>query len=152
MYYNPNTNQSISSQELKNLLNISFPEGREQIQEWLLVHDELSEQEGKIAIKDSIVLKDGKAIQTYQYEDVPISENSETSIQNIVQHEIERYRNEQKHYRDEMESEEVQSSNAEASSPSIVDGAIMELAAMIANLQVYCTTAIEEMKKTSKDS
>ena len=36
---------------MKNLLNVSFPEGREQVGEWLFVHDERPEpKEGKVAV------------------------------------------------------------------------------------------------------
>jgi hypothetical protein len=129
MYYNPKTKQAILDQELKALLNVSFPEGREQIQDWLLVRDNPPLMEGKISIKSSIEMQDGIPVQTYVFEDASAEdlEPSSTS-QDATQDRL-------KEITDQF---------------ALVDGAIMDLAAMISNLQVYCTNAVEEMKKASK--
>lgn len=130
MYYNQNTNQMLSYQELKNFLNISFPEGREQINEWLLVRDSPPQaEEGKIPVKSSIEMQDGIPVQTYIFEDAPAedldpSPTSQDSMQDKLKEITDQF--------------------------ALVDGAIMDLAAMISNLQVYCTNAVEEMKKASK--
>ena len=128
MYYNPNTSKSLSFEDLKAFLNVSFPEGREQIQEWLLVHDNPPAEEGKIPVKSAIEMQDGIPIQTYILEEASREEPKEEIDKNILRF------------------------NQISSKLGLVENAIIELAAMFANLQVYCTTGIEEMKKASKDS
>lgn len=67
-YYNPETGQAMAKQMLQNYLNASFPEGTPEILGWHLVDEEAkrpSLSEGQKAVKDGIVLENGKYCQTY---------------------------------------------------------------------------------------
>lgn len=122
MYYNPQTQEMLSDQELKNLLNCSFPKDTESVEGWLYIHEARPEsEEGYAPVKDSIQIEDGKAYQTYRMEKVPEAEESasdsvETSSEDLVQR------------------------------VSILEGCIKDLAAMMSNLQIYCTNAVNEVK------
>lgn len=68
MYYNPSTKEVLSAQELKTLLNASFPETTEEVQGWFLI-DKTSQypslEPDQYAIEDSIKKVKGKYVQTY---------------------------------------------------------------------------------------
>lgn len=68
MYYNPSTKEVLSSQELKNRLNASFPETTEEVQGWFLI-DKTSKypslEPDQYAVEDSIKKIKGKYVQTY---------------------------------------------------------------------------------------
>ena len=137
MYYNPSTKETLSEQDLKNLLNVSFPEGREQVGEWLFVHDSRPEpKEGKIAVKSTVKVKDGKAVQTYRQKSIPEAV-SQTSVEERI-----------KEVEDAVSA--IKQSASEDSDiikkVSVIEGAIVDLAAMIANLQTYCINSINEIK------
>lgn len=130
MYYNPDIKQTLSDQDLKNLLNVSFPEGREQVQEWLLVHDNVPDpEEGKISVKTGIKMQDGISMQTYIREDVSIDEegfedNSSEELFSRLEQITERF--------------------------AIIDGAIKDLAEMISNLHAFCSNAVQRMEEKLK--
>ncbi len=137
MYYNPSTKETLSEQDLKNLLNVSFPEGREQVGEWLFVHDSHPEpKEGKVAVKSTIKIKDGKAVQTYRQKSIPESV-SQASVEERI-----------KEVEDAVSA--LKQSAPEDSNiiqkVSVIEGAIVDLAAMIASLQTYCINSINELK------
>ena len=137
MYYNPSTKEILSEQDLKNLLNVSFPEGREQVGEWLFVHDERPEpKEGKVAVKSTVKIKDGKAVQTYRQKSLP-----EAVQQASVEERI-------KEVEDAVSAlrQEAPESSDLAQKVSIAEGAIADLAAMMASLQTYCISSINELK------
>ena len=137
MYYNPSTKETLSEQDLKNLLNVSFPEGREQVGEWLFVHDSRPEpKEGKVAVKSTIKIKDGKAVQTYRQQVLKESVQ-EPSIEERI-----------KEVEDAVSAlkQSAPEDSDLAQKVSIIEGAIVDLAAMIANLQTYCISSINELK------
>ena len=69
MYYNPQSNEIIEDNELKCLLNASFPENEEQVMDWYLIHDDVPKiNPNETAIPDKIALKNGKYVQTYRIE------------------------------------------------------------------------------------
>ena len=141
MYYNPNTSQSLSYEELKVLLNISFPDGREQIQEWLLVRDNPPAEEGKIPVKSVIEMQGGIPVQTYILEDAsseePKEEVEESALVELAS----------KLDQVSVQSDDLASRLDQISSQfSLVEGAIMDLAAMVSNLHVFCSNAVNEMK------
>lgn len=125
MYYNPQTQEMLSDQELKNLLNVSFPKNAESIEGWLYIHESVPEvEDGFSPVKDSIEVIDGQAIQTYKMEKLPSEESSkELTFEEVVQ------------LRQKI---------------SMLEGCIAELAAMMSNLQVYCTNAVEKVKEAGK--
>ncbi len=70
MYYNPYTQEMLSDQELKNLLNVSFPKTTESIEGWLYIHESIPEpEEGKTPVKDSIQDIDVHAVESYNMVD-----------------------------------------------------------------------------------
>ena len=137
MYYNPSTKETLSEQDLKNLLNVSFPEGREQVGEWLFVHDNRPEpKEGKVAVKSTIKVKDGKAVQTYRQKSIPES---------VPQASVEERIKEVEDAVSAIKQTASEDSNI-IQKISVIEGAIVDLAAMIANLQTYCINSINEIK------
>lgn len=155
MYYNPQTQEMLSDQELKNLLNISFPKTTESIEGWLYIHEALPEPEtGKMPVKDSIEVKDGQAIQTYKMEDVPSEEEEESASENLdsIPDRIASLEMKFDSIKGAFYSKESRQIPSEDISKKIkmLEDCIEELAATISNLQVYCINAIEEMKKASK--
>lgn len=137
MYYNPSTKETLSEQDLKNLLNVSFPEGREQVEEWLFVHDNRPEpKEGKVAVKSTIKVKDGKAVQTYRQKSIPES---------VPQASVEERIKEVEDAVSALKQSAPEDSNI-IQKVSVIEGAIVDLAAMIANLQTYCINSINEIK------
>lgn len=76
MYYNPETKEILDSQKLRNLLNVSFPEGIEQVQNWYLI-DQNSERPqigpDQTLIKDQILEIGGRYVQTYTIKTLPSS-------------------------------------------------------------------------------
>lgn len=137
MYYNPSTKETLSEQDLKNLLNVSFPEGREQVGEWLFVHDNRPEpKEGKVAVKSTIKIKDGKAVQTYRQKSIPES---------VPQASVEERIKEVEDAISALKQGVPEDSNI-IQKVSVIEGAIVDLAAMIANLQTYCINSINELK------
>lgn len=72
MYYNPDTDETLSLDELKELLNASIPEEEEEIDGWHIVYDEQPAVSfGYAAVQDAIVERDGKYVQTYRIEKLP---------------------------------------------------------------------------------
>ena len=72
MYYNPDTDETLSLDELKELLNASIPEEEEEIDGWHIVYDEQPAVSfGYAAVQDAIVERDGKYFQTYRIEKLP---------------------------------------------------------------------------------
>ena len=137
MYYNPSTKETLSEQDLKNLLNVSFPEGREQIGDWLLVHDDRpTPDKGYAAVKSEIRIVNGKAVQTYRAEklDEPVQQESFENRIKEIEDAV-----------DELKTEAAGDA-ALAQKISIVEGAIIDLAAMMANLQTYCINAVNELR------
>jgi len=148
MYYNPHTQEMLSDQELKNLLNVSFPKTTESIEGWLYIHESIPEpEEGRTPVKDSIEIKDGQAVQTYRMEDVPeadsASENPDSISDRIAS--LERKFNSLKESIPTAESQQESSEDLSAK-VSMLESCIEELAAMMSNLHVYCTKAVEEIK------
>lgn len=148
MYYNPNTQEMLSDQELKNLLNVSFPKTTESIEGWLYIHESIPEpEEGRTPVKDSIEVKDGQAIQTYRMEDVPeadpASENPNFISDRIAS--LEKKFNSLKESISTVESQQ-ESSEDLSRKVAMLESCIEELAAMMSNLHVYCTNAVEEVR------
>jgi len=79
MYYNPSTKEILSSQDLKNLLNASFPETTEEVQGWFLI-DKTSKypslEPDQYATEDSIQEFNGKYVQTYAVHTRPAASSS----------------------------------------------------------------------------
>ena len=148
MYYNPHTQEMLSDQELKNLLNVSFPKTTESIEGWLYIHESIPEpEEGRTPVKDSIEVKDGQAVQTYRMEDVPeadsASENPDFISDRIAS--LERNFNSLRESIPTAESQQESSEDISAK-VSMLENCIEELAAMMSNLHVYCTNAVEKIK------
>ena len=76
MYYNPNTQESLSLIEVRKLLNASIPHGTEVVGEWYFIHD--AERpvitDKQRVVPDAIVLIDGFYTQTWKVEDIPAEE------------------------------------------------------------------------------
>lgn len=70
MYYNPDTKETKSRDELKALFNASIPYDTEQVgEDWFLIVDGVQEyREGMNAFEDGLKLIDGKWTRTYRYE------------------------------------------------------------------------------------
>ncbi len=68
MYYNSQTKEIISQDDLKRLLNVSFPQNEEEVNGWHLLHNDLVPKTsyGQSIIPDKIISKDGKWYQTYR--------------------------------------------------------------------------------------
>lgn len=88
MYYNPSTKEVLSSQELKNLLNASFPDTTEEVHGWFLI-DKTSQypslEPDQYAVEDSIQESNGKYVQTYTVKTrpstpVPADESDRVSL------------------------------------------------------------------------
>ena len=75
IYYNPKTEKKMSYNGLKNKLNVSFPKGEEQVEDWYLLHnDTFPKVEGtQRIVQDTIVLKDGKYYQTFKVGEKPLT-------------------------------------------------------------------------------
>lgn len=71
MYYNPETKETISQDDLKRLLNASIPDSIEEVNGWHFVHNGSSPdmQPGQSIVPDEIVLRDGIYVQTYKIVD-----------------------------------------------------------------------------------
>ena len=73
MYYNPDTHEKITRDELKRRLNASFPVRQEMVGGWFLLHagstPEL--QYGQSVVPASVELVDGRYVQTYEVSGSP---------------------------------------------------------------------------------
>lgn len=148
MYYNPHTQEMLSDQELKNLLNVSFPKTTESIKGWLYIHESIPEpEEGRIPVKDSIEIRDGHAVQTYRMEDVPEADSTSENP-NFISDRIASLESKFNSLKESIPTAESQQESSEDLSKkvSMLENCIEELAAMMSNLHVYCINAVEEIK------
>ena len=91
MYYNPETKQILDVQDVRNLLNISFPDGMLDIGDWHFLDEESrrpAREKGKTILKDEIVKEDGKYFQIYKTidvqepaNDIPVQQNVEQKVE-----------------------------------------------------------------------
>lgn len=76
MYYNPDTKETKTLDEIKALLHSSIPEGTESIKNWHLIDQALaypSLEPDQFAVPSTIEERDGKYVQTYSVREHPAS-------------------------------------------------------------------------------
>ena len=74
MYYNPETKETLSREEIKFLFHSSFPEGTEEVFGWYLIDKSAlipSLEDGQTAIPTEIVLHEGRWCQAYRAGELP---------------------------------------------------------------------------------
>lgn len=74
MYYNPETKETLSREEIKSLFRSSFPEGTEEVFGWHLVDKSAllpSLEDGQTAVPTEIVLHEGRWCQAYRAGELP---------------------------------------------------------------------------------
>jgi hypothetical protein len=73
MYYNPSTEEVLSVQDLRNLVNASFPDSTEEVHGWFLI-DRTSAypslQQNQYAVEGPVKKIKGKYVQTYEVKTV----------------------------------------------------------------------------------
>ena len=91
MYYNPETREKLDRRQLKALLNMSFPEGEEQVEGWYLLRNGEAPETvyGEHVVPGDIELIDGHYVQTYEVAGVPLPrpqalEDRLTDIENAL--------------------------------------------------------------------
>lgn len=68
MYYNPETNECLSKEEVKLKVNASFPDGTEEVAGWHLIDEEMLHPhllEDQIAVPTGIAFENDKWVRTY---------------------------------------------------------------------------------------
>ncbi len=74
MYYNPETKDTASREDLMVQFNASIPESAEEVNGWHLIDESIlypSLENGQTAVAEGIELHDGKYARTYSVKDIP---------------------------------------------------------------------------------
>ena len=74
MYYNPETKDTASKEELMVLFNASIPDSAEEVNGWHLIDESILYpvlETNQIAVQEGIELHDGRYVRTYSVKDAP---------------------------------------------------------------------------------
>lgn len=122
MYYNPETKDTASREDLMVQFNASIPESAEEVNGWHLIDEQIlypSLENGQTAIAEGIELHDGKYARTYSVKDASVP-----SVQPIADESLEA-----KYAR--------------------LEQAFLDLAQMVSNLEEYRMVAEREKEEAS---
>jgi len=80
MYYNPETKETVSREDLMVQFNASIPESAEEVNGWHLIDEQIlypNLEANQIAVPEGIELHDGTYARAYSVKDIPTSTKDE---------------------------------------------------------------------------